>query len=171
MKRMLLIGGLACTFVVVLWLVSFFIVRAAWTVAENGATELNYYAQFGDSFGAINALFSGFAFAGIIVALILQREDIDASIRAQRDSADAQKEAALQQRRQATISAMAAALEAKKVMLVYWEELRKQQLAAQSIKNRPRGPDEEIKDIKEQMCQISSLLDEELKQLIPIYVP
>jgi hypothetical protein len=32
--------------------------------------------QFGDTFGAANALFSAFAFAGIIYAIILQREDI-----------------------------------------------------------------------------------------------
>jgi hypothetical protein len=32
--------------------------------------------QFGDKFGAINALFSGFAFAGIIFTLLLQRQDL-----------------------------------------------------------------------------------------------
>ena len=32
--------------------------------------------QFGDKFGAVNALFSGFAFAGIIITLLLQRRDL-----------------------------------------------------------------------------------------------
>lgn len=32
--------------------------------------------QFGDIFGAVNALFSGLAFAGVIFAILLQREDI-----------------------------------------------------------------------------------------------
>lgn len=32
--------------------------------------------QFGDQFGAINALFSGFAFAGIIFTILLQRRDL-----------------------------------------------------------------------------------------------
>lgn len=32
--------------------------------------------QFGDKFGAINALFSGFAFAGIIFTIFLQRRDL-----------------------------------------------------------------------------------------------
>ncbi len=39
----------------------------------------NAYAargQYGDQFGAINALFSGFAFAGIIVTLLFQRRDL-----------------------------------------------------------------------------------------------
>ena len=32
--------------------------------------------QFGDAFGALNALFAGLAFAGLIIAIFLQREDI-----------------------------------------------------------------------------------------------
>jgi hypothetical protein len=32
--------------------------------------------QFGDKFGAVNALFSGFAFAGIIFTILLQRRDL-----------------------------------------------------------------------------------------------
>ncbi len=32
-------------------------------------------AQFGDSFGAANALFAGLAFAGVIIALYLQRHE------------------------------------------------------------------------------------------------
>jgi hypothetical protein len=41
-------------------------------------TESNESARgtFGDKFGAINSLFSGFAFAGIIVTLLLQRQDL-----------------------------------------------------------------------------------------------
>ena len=32
--------------------------------------------QFGDMFGAVNALFSGLAFAGLILTLILQRKEL-----------------------------------------------------------------------------------------------
>jgi hypothetical protein len=32
--------------------------------------------QFGDQFGAVNALFSGLAFAGVIVTILLQREEL-----------------------------------------------------------------------------------------------
>ncbi len=32
--------------------------------------------QFGDLFGAVNALFSGMAFAGVIVTILLQREEL-----------------------------------------------------------------------------------------------
>ena len=34
---------------------------------------------FGDSFGAVNALFSGFAFAGLIYTIVLQRKEIEAN--------------------------------------------------------------------------------------------
>ena len=33
--------------------------------------------QFGDSFGAINALFAGLAFAGVIFAIILQKKELE----------------------------------------------------------------------------------------------
>lgn len=32
--------------------------------------------MFGDSFGALNALFSGLAFAGLIVTLIMQKDEL-----------------------------------------------------------------------------------------------
>lgn len=49
--------------------------------------------QFGDMFGAVNALFSGLAFAGVIIAVILQkrelalqRRELSASVEAQQGS-------------------------------------------------------------------------------------
>jgi hypothetical protein len=38
--------------------------------------EKEKQGQFGDSFGAINALFSGLAFAGIIATILLQRKEL-----------------------------------------------------------------------------------------------
>ncbi|MBE0599481.1 MAG: hypothetical protein IH614_19755 [Desulfuromonadales bacterium] len=32
--------------------------------------------QFGDMFGAVNALFSGLAFAGVVLAIVLQRQEL-----------------------------------------------------------------------------------------------
>lgn len=39
-------------------------------------TEWSERGQFGDLFGGLNTLFSGFAFAGIIVAIWLQRKEL-----------------------------------------------------------------------------------------------
>lgn len=59
----------------------FLLVAVAWVLtpivvpllsgSENGAP-----GQYGDMFGAVNALFSGFAFAGIIVALLYQKREL-----------------------------------------------------------------------------------------------
>lgn len=54
--------------VVVLWALSFFLYCAIPDAEERG--------QFGDMFGAVNALFSGLAFAGLIITLILQRQEL-----------------------------------------------------------------------------------------------
>lgn len=40
------------------------------------STDGNIYALFGDSFGAVNALISAFAFAGVIVAIVIQRNEL-----------------------------------------------------------------------------------------------
>ena len=52
-------------------------------------TERNDRGAFGDSFGVINALFSGLAFAGVICAILLQKKDLDL----QRSAIKGQKEA------------------------------------------------------------------------------
>ena len=46
------------------------------TASTVTATDAAVRGQFGDQFGAINALFSGFAFAGIIFTIFLQRRDL-----------------------------------------------------------------------------------------------
>jgi hypothetical protein len=49
---------------------------------------------FGDMFGAVNALFSGLAFAGVIYALLLQHEEIEQAKAAFLHNAQAQKDTA-----------------------------------------------------------------------------
>ena len=69
-KNFLLIGILLFTIVIIIWLALGFFVYyylLAWT--ERGA--------FGDMFGAVNALFSGLAFAGILIALYMQKHELE----------------------------------------------------------------------------------------------
>ena len=51
-----------------------------WLVDSNSSTpdaiNLTKRGLFGDSFGGVNALFSGLAFLGIIIAIILQRQEL-----------------------------------------------------------------------------------------------
>ncbi|NOQ94139.1 MAG: hypothetical protein GQ547_05830 [Methylophaga sp.] len=40
-------------------------------------STINETAAFGDSFGALTSLFSGLAFSGLILTILLQREDLN----------------------------------------------------------------------------------------------
>ena len=57
-----LIGGYAAFILIVTWPVSF--------------ANLDKAGVFGDSFGVLSALFSGLAFAGLLVTILQQREDL-----------------------------------------------------------------------------------------------
>ena len=61
---------IAASFVLAFWVASF-----AWIYLCIGNWEVR--GQLGDMFGAVNSLFSGLAFAGLIVTLILQRKDLN----------------------------------------------------------------------------------------------
>jgi methyl-accepting chemotaxis protein len=55
-------------------------IMAAWIVtpliAKLIVGDLNSAGSLGDSFGSVNALFSGLAFAGVICAIIMQRQEL-----------------------------------------------------------------------------------------------
>jgi len=54
----------------VIWWVSW------WWIDANFEKE-SERGLFGDKFGAVNALFSGLAFAGVIYAIVLQRQELE----------------------------------------------------------------------------------------------
>ena len=60
----------AAVVVVCLWAVSWGLI---WAFEEDPTVR----GQFGDMFGAVNALFSGLAFAGVVVVIFLQRRDLE----------------------------------------------------------------------------------------------
>ena len=53
-----------------LWIGSYFL------ISKYISDSPEIKGQFGDSFGAVNALFSGLAFAGLIITILLQRKDL-----------------------------------------------------------------------------------------------
>lgn len=63
-----------------IWGASFYVVVSQMppTSIGEGETAQGNWGLFGDSFGAVNALFSGLAFAGVVVAIFLQREELRA---------------------------------------------------------------------------------------------
>lgn len=62
----------AFSIVVLLWIASYPIVYFLFS-----SGKVDQSGQFGDAFGAINALFSGLAFAGIILTILLQRKELE----------------------------------------------------------------------------------------------
>lgn len=95
-----------------IWIGSYIIISMNFTKEDRG--------PLGDTFGAINSLFSGLAFCGIIYTIMLQRKELRlqreelANTRSElKRSADAQEETKKQMERQANnlkISAMLSAL-------------------------------------------------------------
>jgi hypothetical protein len=68
-KLKLLIGLLLAALAV--WILYWIAIRVAYPDNSRGAR-----GQFGDAFGAANALFSAFAFAGLIYTILLQRDEL-----------------------------------------------------------------------------------------------
>ena len=87
--------------VLVIWIISALIIPLCFQkLADRG--------MFGDSFGVINSLFSGLAFAGIIYTILLQRKELSLQRQELKEtrmelerSATAQEKSEKQQKRQA----------------------------------------------------------------------
>lgn len=62
------IAVISGSIILVLWIGSYFIINCFFFTEEGGS--------IGDQFGAVNALFSGLAFVGLIVTLIMQRDEL-----------------------------------------------------------------------------------------------
>jgi hypothetical protein len=84
--------------------------------------------QFGDLFGVVNALFSGLAFAGLIYAILLQREDLalqrtELTLTRQelKRSASAQEQSELALRAQAAAAARSASLATTNFLLAHYK--------------------------------------------------
>ncbi len=77
-KNEIIIAFVFVAFVVIVWLSFWCYVDTK--VFSSDATILTHEAArgvFGDKFGAVNALFSGLAFAGIIFTILLQRKELE----------------------------------------------------------------------------------------------
>jgi hypothetical protein len=68
-KSFWLVGGVVLILVVAFWGLTPFVVAWLYPVLE-------HRSQFGELYGPINALFAGLAFAGIIAAILLQRQEL-----------------------------------------------------------------------------------------------
>jgi len=88
-KKIKLYGLILIGFVIIAWLFTFNVFD--WRLFDIKLKP----NEFGDMFGGLNALFSGLAFAGLIITILLQREDLRAQkevLELQLDQLDLQKQ-------------------------------------------------------------------------------
>ena len=64
------------TLIAVVFCLVFLLWGGSWYFLYPGLPEPTDRGQFGDMFGAVNSLFSGLAFAGVVIAILLQREEL-----------------------------------------------------------------------------------------------
>jgi hypothetical protein len=72
---------------------------------------------FGDMFGAINALFSGFAFFGLVIAIVLQKQELEEQRKEIRESRLAQQQSAEALKDSFRVSEFTAVIEALNHMI------------------------------------------------------
>lgn len=109
--------------IIVFWLGSFFLIK-------HYLFDLNDRALLGDSFGVVNSLFSGLAFAGIIYTIVLQRKELSLQRQELKEtrkelqrSATAQENSEKQQKRQSENLKITAKLNALSTLVSYYSDL------------------------------------------------
>ncbi len=113
MSYFLFLGAAVCA----LWILSIFVIQEL-------ITDSGKRAAFGDSFGAINSLFSGLALAGIIYTILLQRrelalqrQELELTRKELARSADAQEQSQRELSRQSANLKMTARLNAYSTLI------------------------------------------------------
>jgi hypothetical protein len=126
--------------------------------------------QFGDLFGVVNALFSGLAFAGLIYAILLQREDLslqrnelEMTREELRRSANAQEQSELALAAQATAATQSAKLSATNFLLEYYRKELVTMRGQAYLANDPRLY--KLQDLEQREQVLVSILNSTYTQL------
>ncbi|WP_053978180.1 hypothetical protein [Mangrovimonas xylaniphaga] len=141
--------------VVAVWILSIYAVQLF-------LPKLEDKALLGDSFGTINSLFSGLAFAGIIYTILLQRKELalqrqelkETRLELER-SANAQEKSETQQKRQSENLKQTAKLNALSTLVSYYSQVELKTKTIDVMKSRNAAKEQEkyiqrIKGILEQ---------------------
>jgi hypothetical protein len=127
--------------------------------------------QFGDVFGAVNSLFSGFAFSGLIFAILLQREDLELQRQeltltrqelSRSAAAQEQSEAAL--RAQAQSAASSARLSTINFLLDHYKQELKAMRGVAYAGNDPRLP--RMRELEEREARLLEELNVLYREVI-----
>jgi hypothetical protein len=126
--------------------------------------------QFGDIFGVVNALFSGLAFAGLIYAILLQREDLslqrnelEMTREELRRSATAQEQSERALAAQAAAATQSAKLAATNFLLDYYRKELGSMGKQLYLPNDPRV--QKVQDLEQREQVLISILNATYIQL------
>lgn len=118
--------------------------------------DWTHRARFGDMFGAVGALFSGFAFAGIVYAILLQHQELVETRRELARNAAAQEDTSRQMTEQVKLLASTARITALSSLVTHLDERLKR------VTPRPGMPREEA---FQDLPQLIGQLKQELERL------
>lgn len=124
MLRLLLLALIMVVPLITVALYAFFLLCITAPISE---LSIEKSGQFGDSFGVITSLFSGFAFSGVLITLMLQRDEL----KLQRQEIERSKNEQAQNER---INALAALLS------IYHELANKKQAELDAYLAKPSIP-------------------------------
>ena len=135
-------------------------------LAGDSAT-LEHRGQLGDSYGSVNALFTGLAFAGLIFTILLQHREI----RLQRADFAAQIEEMRQSREEIVRQVNVQTLQLQVAMVDLKMKALEAEIAAIEMESHALAPHAKseksgtaIRKVKEQMDELNRNLEEELRK-------
>lgn len=153
MSKSGVIFAAVCIAAVVVFLIYPFVLDAFLTnSAERG--------QFGDMFGAVNSLFSGLAFAGVIYAVLLQREELKLQREELRENTKAQRSQAEALSFSADLTVTNASAEAIGTQIRYLRNRIGE-------KHQPEGKlsENEINETKNEILALKQQLEQEFRRI------
>jgi len=122
-----------------------------WWLIANYLESWTERGTFGDAFGALNTLFAGLAFAGVICAIYLQgrelrlqREELEQTREQLRRSAEAQEQTHATLRLQTRLSAMSALVAADAAL---YEKLSPRSSASEGMSIRIQKQRQQLEDL------------------------
>ena len=156
------------SFIFIAWLITPFIYEVFFNSLEKKG-------QFGDSYGSLNSLFSGFAFAGVIVAILLQRlelklqreeliltrKELARTAKAQEESGTYLGEQAQVMKVTAHLNGLAAIIEAKSEQIEYMKKINEmgERIDLEKIKSLANERMKNIEELEQLMHGVLCSVD------------
>ena len=158
-------------YIAIITIISLIIVIGGWIFTYYSLNKLKESDRgtFGDMFGGINSLFSGLAFCGIIISIImqseelkLQREEIRQNREELKGSRLAQEQQGISLHRQAENLKISAKLSALNTLVSYYTEKANMEKDSNKFSSRYAGI-QELQKAEKYVIDIENILNEKNK--------